>query len=71
LIWQGTTRGVKWKRRAAGKYLPQVFLERFSVGLQQEQVLDEQHAAGKYLLVPWGRQVLACSVVAQTYQETL
>jgi hypothetical protein len=28
-------------------------LKRFSVGLQQDQVLDEHHAARKYLLVPW------------------
>jgi hypothetical protein len=46
-------------------------LERFSVGLPHEQVLDEDHAAGKYLLVPWGAQVLARCVVVQTYRETL
>jgi hypothetical protein len=50
------------------KYLPQ---ERFSVDLQQDQVLDEHQAAGKYLPVPWGGQVLARCVVAQTYRETL
>jgi predicted transcriptional regulator of viral defense system len=41
-------------------------LKRFSVGLQQDQVRDEHHAVGKYLLVPWGGQVLTRCVVAQT-----
>jgi hypothetical protein len=39
-------------------------LKRFPVYLHQEQVLV-RHAAGKYMLVPWGGQVLACSVMVQ------
>jgi site-specific recombinase XerD len=46
-------------------------LKRFSVGLHQEQVLDEHHAAGKYLPAPRHKQVLARSLVAQTYREML
>jgi hypothetical protein len=48
-----------------------LLLKRFSVGLQQEPVFDEHHAAGKYLPAPRHKQVLARSVVRQTYRETL